>query len=68
MRNEVVLKCMGHVKMHGFHGNPLYESREWGLAYRFKTFLEVYLSKIINIAFDKIGFLSLRVDYFQSNC
>ena len=30
MRNEVVLKCMGHVKMHGFHGNPLYESREWG--------------------------------------
>ena len=21
---------MGFVKMHGFHGNPLYDSREWG--------------------------------------
>ena len=21
---------IGYVKMHGFHGNPLYDSREWG--------------------------------------
>ena len=31
MRNEVVLNnSMGYVKMHGFHGNPLYDSRELG--------------------------------------
>ena len=31
MRNEAVLKNgMGYVKMHDFHGNPLYDSREWG--------------------------------------
>ena len=22
---------MSFVKMHGFHGNPLYDSREWGV-------------------------------------
>ena len=32
IRNKVILKIgMGYVKMHGFHGNPLYDSREWGL-------------------------------------
>ena len=23
--------AMGYVKMHGFHGNPLYDSQEWGV-------------------------------------
>ena len=26
---------MGYVKRHGFHGNLLYDSRDWGLAYKF---------------------------------
>ena len=26
---------MGYVKMHGFHGNPLHDFREWGYAYKF---------------------------------
>ena len=32
MQNEVHLKTfdIGYVKMHGFHGNPLYVFREWG--------------------------------------
>ena len=25
-----VKTCMGYVKMHGFHWNPLYDSQEWG--------------------------------------
>ena len=37
MRNEVNLKriSIGYVKMHGFHGNPFYDSREWGKDYKF---------------------------------
>ena len=32
MQNKVVLKQIGmdYVKMHGFHGNSLYDSQEWG--------------------------------------
>ena len=32
MRNDVHIKHfdMGYVKMHGFHGNPLYDFREGG--------------------------------------
>ena len=26
---------MGYDKMHGFHGNLLYDSRDWGYAYKF---------------------------------
>ena len=25
----------GYVKIHGFHGNHLYDFREWGYAYKF---------------------------------
>ena len=41
MPNEVVLKnSMGCVKMHGFHGNPLEDSRQWGKAYKFNPISE----------------------------
>ena len=32
VQNKIVLKYigMGYVKMHGFHGNPLYDSQELG--------------------------------------
>ena len=30
---------MGYMKMHGFDGNPLYDSREWGMAYKFNDIL-----------------------------
>ena len=44
MRNEVVLKRfgMGFVKMHSFHGNPLYDSWEWGSAYISRVLLIKY--------------------------
>ena len=35
---------MGYVTMHGFHGNPLYESREWGLVLQIQSYLWFYLS------------------------
>ena len=52
MRNEVVLKTVGmsYVKMHGFHGNLLYDSREWGIGLLIKWYLEFYLYKSTEIA------------------
>ena len=46
MRNEVVLKIFGmdYVKMHGFHGNPLYDSRVYGQALQIQSYSEFYLS------------------------
>ena len=38
MRNDVLIKKhfgMGYVKMHGFHDNHVYDSREWEVAYKF---------------------------------
>ena len=33
-----------YVKMHGFHGNPLYDSREWGIGLNIQSYLGFYLS------------------------
>ena len=35
---------MGYVKMHGFHGNPLYDSREKGVDLQIQLYLGFYLS------------------------
>ena len=35
---------MGYVKMHGFHDNPLYDSREWGVGLKYQSYLGFYLS------------------------
>ena len=35
---------MGYVKMHGFHGNPLYDFREWGVGLQIQSYLEFFLS------------------------
>ena len=35
---------MGFVKMNGFHGNPLYDSREWGVGLQIQSYLRFYLS------------------------
>ena len=44
MRNKVVLKIfgIGYVKMHGFHGNPLYDSQKWGVGLQNQSYLEGY--------------------------
>ena len=43
MRDEVLLKHFGmgymYVKMHGFHDNPLYDSREWGIVLQIQSYL-----------------------------
>ena len=53
MGNEGVLKKfssprkkfgMGYVKMHGFHGNLLYDSRDWGVGLQIQSYLGFYLS------------------------
>ena len=50
MRNEVLPKKkfgMGYVKMHGFHGNLLYDSRDWGgggEGLRIQSYLGFYLT------------------------
>ena len=36
---------MGYVKMHGFHGSPLYDFREWGVGLQTQSYLEFYLSQ-----------------------
>ena len=33
---------MGYVKMYGFHGNPLYDSREWGVGLQIISNLGFY--------------------------
>ena len=39
MRNEVLKKIgMGYVKMHGFHGNTLYDSRD-GIDLQIQSYL-----------------------------
>ena len=35
---------MGYVKMHGFHCNPLYDSRDWGIGLQIQSYLGFYLS------------------------
>ena len=34
---------MGCVQMHGFHGNPLYDSREMGIGLKIKSILGFYV-------------------------
>ena len=34
----------GYVKMHGFHGNPLYDIREWGVGLQIQSYLGFYLA------------------------
>ena len=31
---------MSYVKIHGFHGNPLYDFREWGVGLQIQSYLE----------------------------
>ena len=35
---------MGYVKMHGFHGNLLYDSRDWGIGLQIQSYLGFFLS------------------------
>ena len=35
---------MGYVKMHGFHGNLLYDFRDWGVGLQIQSYLGFYLS------------------------
>ena len=35
---------IGYVKMHGFHGNRLYDSRDWGVDLQIQSYLGLYLS------------------------
>ena len=35
---------MGYVKMHVFHGNLLYDSRDWGVGIQIQSYLGFYLS------------------------
>ena len=35
---------MGYKKMHGFHGNLLYNSRNWGVGFQIQSYLGFYLS------------------------
>ena len=50
MLNEVVLKifAMGYVKIHGFHGNPLW-IREWGYAYKITHISAVTYPRLLNL-------------------
>ena len=36
---------MGYLKMHGFHGNLLYDSRDWGVGLEIQSYLGFYLSQ-----------------------
>ena len=40
---------MGYVKMHGFHGNRLYDSQDWGVGLQIQSYLGFYLSKSTKI-------------------
>ena len=43
LQNEVLKNIgMGYVKMHGFHGNPLYDSREWWVGLQIISYLGFY--------------------------
>ena len=47
MRNEVLLEKKfgkGFSEMHGFHGNPLYGSRDRGVGLQIQPYLGFYLS------------------------
>ena len=46
MRNKVVLKIfgIGFVKMHGFHSNPVYDSKKMGVCLQNQSYLGCYLS------------------------
>ena len=35
---------MGYLKMHGFHGNLLYDSRDWWVGLQIQSYLRFYLS------------------------
>ena len=46
MRNEVLLKNnfgMGYVKMHGFHGNALFNSQDLVVGLQIQSYIEFYL-------------------------
>ena len=45
---------MGYVKMHGFHGNRLYDSWDWGVGLQIQSYplLPVFISSVIQ--FDKL--------------
>ena len=44
MRNEFLLKIgMGCVKIYGFHGNALYDSRDEGVCLQIQSYLGFYL-------------------------
>ena len=36
---------MGYVKIHGFHSNLLYDSRDWGVGLQIQSHLGFYLSQ-----------------------
>ena len=40
---------MGYVRMHGFHGNPLYDLRESGIGLQIQSYLGFYLSQSTKI-------------------
>ena len=44
---------MGYVKVHDFHGNPLYDFREWGVCLQIQSYLGFYLSQSTKIG-DKL--------------
>ena len=35
---------LGYVKMHGFNGNLLYDSQDWGVGLQIQSYLGFYLS------------------------
>ena len=40
---------MGYVKMHGFHGNPVFDFRECGEGNQEQSYLGFYLSKALKL-------------------
>ena len=40
---------MGYEKTHGFHGNPLHDSRDWGTGLQIQPYLGFYLSQSTEI-------------------
>ena len=54
---------MGYEKMQGFHGNLLYDSRDWGVGLQIQSYLGFYLSQSTKIGVK----LKLRHMSFFSN-
>ena len=49
------LTCLGFVKMHGFHGNPL-QIPEWGCDYKITHISAVNYPRILNLVPDESHF------------